>query len=307
MFLMLVSPFFSLFVALRLIQGLGIGSASTMVTACSYDEIPANQMDKGVGYIALLSSLATAATPALAIKAYNNHGPRSLVIWASAAIVVGIALSFFIVFRKPAVQKKPAIRDILNVKQLFDIRCLKPAIPLAFSLYLAMGVQSLVNLYGRSLGFENPGWFSTISAFSLIFVRLILDRFKADSPYPRKRIYFAYCIFVVYILLLAFCKNMTMFIIAAILSAITSGTLMPSFTSMVIQSVPPERRGVAASTTGICGDVGMILGSTIGGFISNTWGYPIMFLLAIIPIVGCCIYYRFALDGRFVPWAPNEV
>jgi MFS family permease len=306
MILMLISPFFGLFVALRLIQGLGIGSASTLVTTCSYDEIPTKHLDKGVGYIALISSLATAATPALAIKSYNQSGPQSLVLWSTISIILGVGLSFFVVFRKPAVQKKLKLKDVFDPKQLFDVRCLKAAIPLAFSLNLSMGVGTFVTLFGRSLGFANPGWFSTISAIGLLCVRLILDRIKSDTAYPRKRIYFSFCVFILYILCIGLCRNMVMFCIAAILKAVTLGTMMPCFTSMIIQSVPPERRGVAASTTGICGDVGMILGSTIGGFVSNLWGYPVMFLLLIIPVVACCIYYRFALDGRYVPWSQQQ-
>ena len=306
MILMLISPFFGLFVALRLIQGLGIGSATTLVTACSYDEIPSRHMEKGIGYVSLISSLATAATPALAIKTYNSAGPKGLVIWSTVAIVVGVAVSFLVTFRKPKVQKKLVVKDIFDPKQLFDVRCLKPAIPFALSLHLGMGVRSFATLYGRDLGIANPGWFSTITAICLIFVRLVLDRIKTEEIFPRKRIYIAYVIFVLYLLCLGFCKNAIMFYGAAVLLAVADGILLPCFSSMIIRSVPPERRGVAASTTGICGDVGLILGSIVGGFISARWGYPVLYLLVIIPVVACVIYCRFALDGHLKPWSENE-
>jgi len=302
MILMLVSPFFGLFVGMRLVMGLGIGSATTVVTACSYDEIPASKMDKGVGYISLFSSLITAATPALSIGTYNKSGPQALVIWSVIAMAVGIGLSFFVTFRKRDTAKKKSIKDAFSPKNLFDIRCIKPAIPMALSVNLGLGVRTFVTLYGRYLGFANPGWFSTISAIGLIFVRLILDRIKSDEPFPRKRIHLAYAVYVVFIFCLAFCKNLVMFYTAALLWSVAYGILMPSFTSMIIRSVPSDRRGVAASMTGICGDVGMILGSTIGGLISDAMGYGKMYLFVLIPVALCFVYYRVFLDRKIVPW-----
>ena len=304
MILMLISPIFGLFVALRLIQGLGIGSAQTMVTACSYDEIPASQMDRGVGYIALISSLATSATPALAIRTYNSAGPKALVLWSSVAIVAGIAVSFFVVFRAPAAPRKQRrLRDALSLRQLFDVRCLKPAIPLAFSVNLTMGVQSYITLYGRRLGVPNPGWFATISAVVMVITRLLLDRFKTAEPFPRRRIYFAYGLFVAKLVVLGLCRGTALYCFAAVLSAAGNAILAPLLTGMVIRSVPEERRGVAASTTGICGDVGMIVGSTAGGFIADALGYPALFFLAVIPVLLCMGYCRAVLDGKFVPWS----
>ncbi len=306
MILMLISPFFSLFVGMRLIMGLGIGSATTVVTACSYDEIPSGKMDKGVGYISLFSSLITAATPALSIGTYNSSGPRALVTWSVIAMAVGVILSFFVAFRKPPVSKKRSIKDAFSPKNLFDIRCLKPAIPMAFSVNLGLGVRTFVTLYGRSLGFANPGWFSTISAVGLIFVRLTLDRIKTDEPFPRRRIHLAYGIYVVFIFCLGFCQNLVMFYTAAILWSVAYGILLPSFTSMMIRSVPSDRRGAAASMTGICSDIGMILGSTVGGLISDSMGYGSMYLFMLIPVVLCFIYYRIFLDRKIVPWASEK-
>ena len=302
--MMLISPFLGLFIAMRLLSGFGIGSATTVVTACSYDEIPDEKMDKGIGYIALFSSLITALTPVLSISAYNSHGPKSLVLISSIAIVVGVAVSYLVTFRmpNPETKKKLSLKNVFDPKQLFDVRCLKPAIPMALSVHVGMGVRSFVTLYGRSLGFANPGWFSTVSAVGLIFVRLALDRFKNDDPAPSKRIYFAYGMFIVFLFCIAFCKNLFMFYAAALIWSVAYGILMPSFTGMIVRAVPESRRGVAASMTGICGDVGMVVGSTVGGYIADAWGYPAMYLSVLVPVVLCCIYYRVNLDGKYKPY-----
>lgn len=306
MILMLISPVFSFFVALRLIQGLGIGSAQTMVSACSYDEIPASKMDRGVGYIAMINSLATSATPALAVKTYNSAGPKALVIGSTIAIVVGIAVSYLVVFRRPVEPKKLRIKDVFDMKQLFDVRCLRPAIPLAFSVNLIMGVQSFILLYGRDISIPNPGIFSTISAVVMVGTRLLLDRFPSTEAFPRKRIYLAYVLLVGKLILLGLCRNNFMYCTAAVMSAAGNAILSPLLTSMIVRSVPNNRRGVAASTTHVCGDIGMIIGSTGGGFIADALGYPALFFISVIPVLLGCIFCRVILDGKFVPWDELE-
>lgn len=306
MILMLISPIFGIFVGLRLIQGVGIGSAQTMLTACAYDEIPTSQMDRGVGYMTLINSLATSAIPALSIRTYNSAGPKALVLWSSIAIIAGIAVSYLVVFRRPAPTENATLKDALKIKNLFDVRCLKPAIPLAFAVNLVMGVQSYITLFGRDIGVPNPGWFATISAIVMVISRLVLDRFKTDNPFPRGRIYLAFAVIVGKLVVLGLCKGTFMYCFAAVLSAVGNTILSPLLSSMVIRSVPNERRGAAASTINVCGDVGMIIGSTVGGYVVEGLGYSGLFFAAIIPVMFGCIYCRMMLDGKFIPWDQRE-
>ncbi|NLT39684.1 MAG: MFS transporter [Clostridiales bacterium] len=307
MILMLISPYFGLFVALRLIQGAGTGGASTIITTSSYDYIPPSKMDKGIGYISLFGSIIHAVTPALSVGTYNTGGPAALVIWSAAATALGVALSWLVVFRTPKEPKKFSIKEVFNLGVLFEKRSIKPALVMAFSLNLGLGANTFIVLYGRSLGIGNPGWYSTISAAGLLIVRLILDKVRTNEVFPRKRIYLAFATFVANLVCLALCKNIYMFFAAAVLWSVTFGILMPSFTSMVIKAAPADRRGAATSTAGVSSDVGMILGSTLGGFIVDGLGYPALFAVVIAPVILCCIAYRLFIDGKFKSWEEQEV
>ena len=33
---------------------------------------------------------------------------------------------------------------------------------------------------------------------------------------------------------------------------------------------------------------------------------PVMYLLVIVPVVACCIYYRVVLDGKYRPWSGSD-
>ncbi len=306
MILMLISPFFGLFVALRLIQGAGTGGALTIITASSYDYIPPSKMDKGIGYIALTGSIIHAVTPALSIGAYNSGGPVPLVVWSAAATALGVGLSWLVAFRTPKEPKKFRIREVFNFSVLFEKRSLLPALVMAFSLNLGLGANTFIVLYGRSLGIGNPGWYSTISAVGLVLVRLILDRIKTNEAFPRRRIYLAFSTFIANLVALALCRNIYMYFAAAVLWSVAFGILMPSFTSMVIKAAPADRRGAATSTAGVSSDVGMIIGSTLGGFIVDALGYPALYLMVIVPVILCCVAYRLFIDGKFKAWEDPE-
>lgn len=295
MILMLKSPFFGFFVGMRLIQGVGNGCAITICNNTAYDFIPPDKMDKGIGYITLFSSLISATTATASIAAYNGPGPSFLVLWSLVALAVGALCSFFVVFRTPVEVKKFRFREVFKLSELLDRRSVKPALLSALSVYLAFGLRSFIILYGRSLGIANPGWFNTISACGLIVVRMVLDRIPRVKKTPARRIYFSYCIFVIYLLILTVCNNEILFFGAALLWSVVFGTLTPQLQSFAIQAAPVERRGAASSTFFCASDVGIILGSFFGGIIADWAGYPTMFALAIIPVVFCVVFFTFCM------------
>jgi len=296
MVLMLVSPVFGVFVALRLIQGVGAGSAGTISSVSAYDYMPPDKMDKGVGYLALSSSLISALTGTFSVGTYNRAGPAPLVIWAVVSLIIGMVLSLFVVFRKPAEVAKFSIKEVFRFSQLFEKRSLKYAVISAFSTNLAFGLRGFIILYGRSMGVANPGWFTTVSAGGLLVVRLVQDAMPSTEKTPRRRIYLSYVVFVVYLFVIAYCRNLVMYFGAALLWAVVYGVLNPQIQSETIKAAPVERRGAAGSTFLCSADIGVILSSTVGGFIADAMSYRAMFLFALIPVVFCFFFYAVFID-----------
>lgn len=295
MILMLKSPVFGIFVGMRLIQGVGNGCALTICNNTAYDFMPPDKMDKGIGYVTLFTSLISATTATASVATYNSCGPGALVFWSVAALIAGAVLSFFVVFRTPAEVRKFSFKEVFRISELLDRRSLKPALLAAFSVHLAFGLRSFIILYGRTLGIANPGWFNTISACGLIVVRMVLDHMPSTQKTSVRRIYFAFGVFIVYLLLLAFCANRYMFFGAALLWSVIYGILTPQLQSFAIKAAPVERRGAASSTFFCASDVGIIIGSFFGGLAADLTGYGTMFLLAIVPAVCCILYFTFGM------------
>lgn len=297
MVLMLYSPVFGVFVAMRFIQGVGNGCAITICNTSAYDFMPPDKMDKGIGYVTLFSSLISALTATASVATYNRSGPGALVAFSAAALIAGMVLSYFIVFRQPVEQKKFRLKEVFNLSGLFEKRSLKPALLAAFSVNMAFGLRSYIILYGRSLGFSNPGWFTTISALGLLAVRFILDRLPTTEKSPSRRIYFAYGVLILYLVLLSSCRNLIMYFGAALMWSVIYGVLTPQLQSMAIRSAPAERRGAASSTFFCSTDIGIIIGSYMGGIIADHFSYRAMFASALIPVALCVLFYTFFMGG----------
>ena len=129
-------------------------------------------------------------------------------------------------------------------------------------------------------------------------VRFVLDRIPLKEESKDRRVYFAFGIYVVYLITVSMCRSFAVYIIAALLWSVIFGILTPVLQSIAIKAAPEERRGAASSTFHCASDVGIILGSLLGGKLADVFGYSNMFLFGLIPVVVSFVYYFFALRGE---------
>lgn len=293
MILMLYAPTFGVFAAMRLVQGMGNGCALSIAHTSSYDYIPPDKMDKGIGYVAMFTSLMSALTATFSVGTYNQSGPGTLVLWSVLSLAVAAALSALVVFRVPAERKPFRLREIFDLSEMFERRALVPAVLAALSVNLGFGLRSYIILYGRSLGIANPGWFTTISALGLVIVRFALDLIPRNGHSTTRRVGFAYAVFVAYLVCLGVCRSAAVFFLAAGLWAVVYGILTPELQSMAVRAVPRSRFGAAGSTFLCSTDLGMILGSYFGGLMADHAGYRAMFGWALVPVCLCALCFLY--------------
>ena len=105
--------------------------------------------------------------------------------------------------------------------------------------------------------------------------------------------------------MLIFCESMTVtalviisqaqslpyFLAAAVLMGLSSSGEQPILLSEAVRSVDPTRRGSASNTNLIGADVGFFAGSNIAGFLATYLGFRLMYLLIVLPLVFCTIFY----------------
>ncbi len=96
----------------------------------------------------------------------------------------------------------------------------------------------------------------------------------------RKRYYMiSVALFAGSSLLCGLAPNLTILILARILQGIGGGGLAPSEQSMLADTFPPDKRGMAFAAYGIVVVVGPVLGPTLGGWITDHVGWHWIFLI----------------------------
>ena len=155
MILMLISPYFGLFVALRLIQGAGTGGASTIITTSSYDYIPPSKMDKGIGYISLFGSIIHARRRAERRHVQHRGLPRSS---SGRRRDRRESRCHGRCFPHTEGAEEIQYKEVFNLGVLFEKRSIARSCDGVLA-EPGTGANTFIVLYGRSLGIGNPGWY----------------------------------------------------------------------------------------------------------------------------------------------------
>ncbi len=96
----------------------------------------------------------------------------------------------------------------------------------------------------------------------------------------RKRYYMiSVALFTFASLLCGISQNLTFLILARILQGIGGGGLAPVEQSMLVDSFPPEKRGLAFAAYGVVVIAGPVLGPSIGGWLTDNYSWHWVFLI----------------------------
>jgi len=137
----------------------------------------------------------------------------------------------------------------------------------------------------------NPGLFFTTIAIMLILGRALGG--KIFDLHSRERIILPCLITsIISMVILAFSKNLPMFILVAVFWGIGYTFLMPSLMAYALDRVGSP--GPAMGTFTAISDLGLSLGPVIMGIILHSTSYPIMFLcLALTGVINLNYFYFF--------------
>ncbi len=175
--------------------------------------------------------------------------------------------------------------------RIFEKHALPGTLPM-FVLSPALGFAIFfVGLYGTSLGVGNAGLFYTLSAVSMILVRLksgaFMDRFAPIVILPVALA----CGLIAFAMLVA-CGTVldgapmrdAVFNLSGIVYGFCTGIALPLNQSVAVKNTPPERWGVANALFQLAIDVGIGGACVIWGIVNDCFGFPVTICCAM-----CCI------------------
>ena len=299
------------FVVFRILQGAGFSAVTTASATAAADALPASRMGEGIGYYGLGQAIAMSTGPAFALALVSMDPAENLFIGATAAAALGLALIFFCryekhpetlpeeaVYRREREEKRTRSEGAKSegarregfISRIFEKRALPGTLP-TLVIAPAFGfVIFFVGLYGTSLGVGNAGLFYTLSAVSMIIVRLksgaFMDRFA-----PIKILPVALAFGVVAFAMLIACGTVldsspardAVFYLAGIVYGPCIGIVNPLNQAVAVKNTPPERWGAANALFQLAIDVGIGCASVIWGLVNDSFGFPVTICCVI-----CC-------------------
>ena len=168
---------------------------------------------------------------------------------------------------------------------MFEPRALSGAIPVFMMSPVFGFVISFASLYGLSIGVENAGLFFTITAISMILMR-ISSRAYMDRVAPLKIFgVAAVCGIVTFALFLAAPSNLALFNAAGAFYGVCLGVSMPVAQSVAVKSSPSHRWGATNALFLFMMDVGFGLGTALWGTLNDAFGFPVTLWC----VMGCIV------------------
>jgi len=126
-----------------------------------------------------------------------------------------------------------------------------------------------------------------------------------SSVFGRKR-YFLICIagFTACSFLCGVSQSLAQLVICRLLQGFFGGGLQPNQQSIILDTFPPAQRGKAFAITAIATIVAPVLGPTLGGFLTDNYGWEWVFLIN-VPI-GTATFFAVQALVEDPPWAESR-
>ena len=307
-----VFPIVGVILGVRLLQGIGWGLGSTASSTMAADVIPKRRFAEGMGYFALTNALSSALAPAVSIVLVQGPGAHYMIYVAAGCTALAFVLALF--QRNTAKIEKPATgtpdeqlssasaRDgkpagpppstpaappspSRTLDAVFERRALFPGM-LMLLVNIGFGcITTFIALHGQQQGVANVSVYFIAYAIVTLASRPMIGRLIDRYGYRMPSI--LSCLGTVLTLaLIGLANSAPLFACAGALAGIGIGTAMGVFQAMAVASVEPWRRGVATSTYFIAFDVGIAIGSLLGGMVAGAFGYTAMyFTVAAFPLI----------------------
>lgn len=289
-----------LLLVLRFVHGMAFGAGNTALATAVQALIPPARRSEGTGYFSLSSTLSTAAGPLLAVVLAASGDYFTVFVFCAVSSVVALLIG--ILLRLPEPARVPAHPQHGARLGSFLRSIVSPAALPVSLVILVCGVA-----YSGIISFLAPfllsrsmpaaaSWFFLLYAVTVLLSRLFAGRVQ-DRHGDNAIMYPLLAVFALGMAMLSFEPSTLTVALAALLTGLGFGALMPCAQAIAVSAVSPADMGVATSTFFLMLDLGVGFGPVVLGLAIPMLGYTGMFgILAAVAALGICLYY--VVHGR---------
>ena len=259
----------------RLLQGAGLGLATTLLTSLASQAIPPARMGEGMGYLGLGTTLALAIGPFLGVWLMKTWGFGPLFLAVAACYLASIGVARTIREVKPAEPERPRPGLVLFSRLVWPQSLLMFIMGLIFNTIIVY-----MALFCQERGLAHADGFFVLSTVGILASRLTSGRLY-DHFGHQFVITPSAGLLLATMLLLYNADSPRLLFTASLLYGLSTGALFPSLQALTLAKVPLNRRTEATASFMNSYDLGFGLGSLIMGQLAFlTHRYATVYLAA---------------------------
>lgn len=269
---------------IRTLHGIGFGIVSTALGTMVADALPISRLGEGMGYFGLTTSLSMALAPMLGLWLVATYEYHYLFLAVLICTLLAFAGSTLVKNVPNSIPKAPQGASPSFWSNLVEKKAL-PAAGVMFFLTIIYGaVLSFIALFALEKGIDNIGLFFTTNAVVTLLSRPFAGRWT-DTRGPNMVILVSLIALLISLVGIAMSTNILNFALAGAVFGLGFGCCVPTLQALAVLHAPAHRRGAATGTFFAAFDFGIGFGTIVWGFVAAAFGYQIMFLATLLPLV----------------------
>ena len=191
-----------------------------------------------------------------------------------------------------------------KLETFFERRALLPSLAMLL-VNIAFGtITTFIALHAAEQDVPEITWYFVIYAITTVASRPLIGKIIDRTGYRGPSIFATLCTAAT-MAVIGMSNSLPMFCLAGAIGGLGIGGAMSTFQAMAVATVPPWRRGVATSTYFVFFDLGIAIGSFVGGIVANAVGYTAMYMTMIAFPILACIFFLVAGKRRLNATIPN--
>ena len=282
-----------LFAIVRTLHGAPFGATTVANSTVAIDVLPSSRRAEGIGYYGLSNNIATAISPTVALLLFDRFQSYDMLFWvALLTSLLGLWSTSQVKMRERDIQRD---HRPLSLDRFILIKGWREGIAMICYAFSYGVLATYIAIYGKEeLGITGgTGLFFMLLAIGLILSRLVGSRTLRQGKVTQNATggtaisLFGYLLF-------AAVHNPWGYYGAALIIGLGNGHMFPAFQTMFINLAENSQRGTANSTLLVSWDIGIGLGTLVGGIVAEHVGYSAAFWTAWgVNVAGVMIYNLF--------------
>ena len=289
----LVAGSLLLFAIVRTLHGAPFGATTVANSTVAIDVLPSSRRAEGIGYYGLSNNIATAISPTVALLLFDRFQNYDMLFWvALLTSLLGLWSTSQVKMRERDIQRD---HRPLSLDRFILIKGWREGIAMICYAFSYGVLATYIAIYGKEeLGITGgTGLFFMLLAIGLILSRLVGSRTLRQGKVTQNATV-GTAISLFGYLLFAAVHNSWGYYGAALIIGLGNGHMFPAFQTMFINLAENSQRGTANSTLLVSWDIGIGLGTLVGGIVAEHVGYSAAFWTAWgVNVAGVMIYNLF--------------